>query len=351
MNHESTRTAIVTVGLAALLVVLWALRDIVVLVSLAVLLAFVLAPLVRLIERIPLPRGAHISRGVAAAFVVVGLVLVVGWAVSLGAPRIAVEAGRLAERIPGTVQLILAEASDYAARHGLSAHVEPVIRNFRNDASMHLQTIGVATVRWVGRLFSNLGQVLHLLVLPILAFYLLAESEGVRDSMLRFLPERLRGWMEPGQRAVDRALSSYVRGQAIVCVIMGIAVGVTLALMGYPGATVLGVLAGLAEIVPFLGFWIAAVAIGVIGFGVSPAMALAGIAIYFVFNTLNSYLVLPRVMGQHLKMHPFVIIISVLAGATLLGPIGVFVALPGAAVVQGLIEEFAEAREAGDGAD
>jgi predicted PurR-regulated permease PerM len=70
-----------------------------------------------------------------------------------------------------------------------------------------------------------------------------------------------------------------------------------------------------------------------------------------VFNTLNSYLVLPRVMGQHLKMHPFVIIISVLAGATLLGPIGVFIALPGAAVVQGLIEEFAEAREAGEGAD
>lgn len=343
-HHESTRTALLTVGLATVLIALWALRDIVVLVSLSVLLAFVLAPAVAALERIPLPRGARVPRGAAAAVVVFALVLVVGWVASLGAPRIAVEAGRLAERIPGTVQLMLSETSEYAARHGLSAQIDPVIRDLRNDAAMHLQTIGVAIVRWVGGLFGSLGQLLHLLLLPILAFYLLAESEGVRESMLRFLPERFRGWIAPSQRAIDRALSSYVRGQAIVCVIMGLAVGAALALAGYPGATVLGVIAGLAEIVPFLGFWIAAIAIGVIGFGVSPATALTGLAIYFLFNTLNSYLLLPRVMGQHLKMHPFVIIVSVLAGATLLGPVGVFIALPGAAVVQGLIEEFAGGR-------
>ena len=67
--------------------------------------------------------------------------------------------------------------------------------------------------------------------------------------------------------------------------------------------------------------------------------------IYTVFNFVNSYVVLPRVMGQHLKLHPFVIIVSVLAGGSLLGPVGVLLALPGAAVVQALIEEFAGVRE------
>jgi predicted PurR-regulated permease PerM len=343
-RFEGTRSAFVTVGLALVLVLLWALRDIVVMVSLAVLLAFVLAPLVSLLEKVPLPRGARVPRGAASAIVVLGLVVVMGWLLSLGIPRIGSEVGRLAERIPGTVQMLLGEAGTYAARHGLSQHIDPVIENLRANASTYLESLGVASLRWLGRLFGNLGQFLHFLLLPVLAFYLLSESEAVRESMSRFLPGSTRGWLAPAQRAVDRALSSYVRGQTIVCVIMGTLVGVALAIAGYPGATVLGVIVGLAEIVPFIGYWTAMLAIVLIGLGVSPAMAVTGFVIYTVLNAVNSYLILPRVMGQHLRMHPFVIIVSVLAGATLLGPVGVFIALPGAAVAQALIEELAGAR-------
>lgn len=343
-RFEGTRSALLTVGLALALVLLWALREIVVMVSLAVLLAFVLAPLVALVERIPFPRGARISRGLASAVVVLALVLIVGWLLSLGVPRIAIEVGRLAERVPGTVQLLLTESSAYAARHGLSEHIDPLIQNLRANATAHLEAIGVAIVRWAGRLVGNLGQLLQLLLLPVLTYYLLSEAEAVWDSMSRFLPEGVRGWLAPAQRAVDRALSSYVRGQAIVCVIMGTVVGIALKLAGFPGATALGVLVGLAEIVPFVGYWTAVIAIGFVGFSVSPALALTGLVLYTAMNLLNSYVILPRVMGQHLKLHPFVIIVSVLAGGTLLGPVGVFIALPGAAVVQGLIEEMAGGR-------
>ncbi len=347
---ETARGPLITVGLALVLVLLWALRDIVVLISLAVLLAFVLAPLVGLLERIPFPRGARIPRGFASAIVVIGLVVVVGWLLSLGLPRIGAEIGRLAVRLPGTVEKLLNETSRYAARHGLSENIDPVIQNLRADATTHLETLGVASVRWAGHLFGNLGQLVRLLLLPVLTFYLLAEAEAVRDSMSRFLPENTRGWLHPLQRAVDRALSSYVRGQTIVCLIMGTVVGTALAIAGYPGATVLGVVVGLAEIVPFIGFWTAMIAVVLTGLGVSPSLALTGFVIYSVINVINGYLILPRVMGQHLKLHPFVILVSVLSGATLLGPVGVFIALPGAAVVQGLIEEVAEMRAHGEGA-
>jgi len=348
-RFESSRSALLAVGVSVVLIVLWALRDIAVLVSLAVLLAFVLAPIVGLIQRIPLPRGARIPRGPSSAVVVLGLVVTVAWLLSLGIPRMAVEIGRLAERVPGTVQMLLGEANRYAARHGLSEHVDPVIQNLRENSTRHLETLGVALARWAGRMFGNLGQLVYVLLLPVLAFYLLAESEAVRDSMSRFLPESTRGWLKPVERAVDRALSSYVRGQTIVCLIMGFAVGTGLAIAGYPGATVLGVLVGFAEIVPFIGFWVAMSAVVLIGLGVSPALALTGFLIYSVINVTNGYLILPRVMGQHLKMHPFVIMVSVLSGATLLGPVGVFIALPGAAVVQGLIEELAGRREEAEG--
>ena len=347
---EGARSGLITVGLALLLVLLWALRDIVVMVSLAVLLAFVLEPPVRMLAKLPLPHGRRMPRSVASAIVVLALVVVLAWLLSLGAPRMAAEIGRLAERIPGAVQLLLAESSAYAARHGLSQWVDPAIENLRENAGTHLQALGVATVRWAGRMVGTLGQLLQLLLLPVLAYYLLSESEAVRDSMSRFLPQGTRGWLPTAQRAVDRALSSYVRGQTIVCLIMGAVVGAGLAVAGYPGALVLGVLAGLAEIVPFIGFWTAFIAIGLVGFSVSPGLALTGVLIYTAFNQVSSYVVLPRVMGQHLKLHPFVIIVSVLAGGSLLGPVGVLLALPGAAVVQALIEEFAGAREGREGA-
>jgi predicted PurR-regulated permease PerM len=346
MRIAASRSPLLALALAVVLILLWALRDIVVLVALAVLLAFVLAPIVELVTRIRLPRGARLPRGVVSFFVVAGLVVVVVWALSLGVPRMALEVGRLAERIPGTVLKLLLAASDYAARHGLSAHVDPVIESLRANATTHLEAAGVAVVRWAGRLFGNLGQVVHILLLPVLTFYLLAEGEDVKDSMLRFLPAGARSRVSPIERAVNRALSSYVRGQAIVCIIMGIAVGTALKIAGFPGATVLGVMVGFAEIVPFLGFWTAMTAIVLIGFGVSPSLALTGFAIYSMINVINGYFILPRVMGRHLKMHPFAIIVSVLSGATLLGPIGVFIALPGAAVVQGLIEELANPGEA-----
>jgi predicted PurR-regulated permease PerM len=178
-------------------------------------------------------------------------------------------------------------------------------------------------------------------LLPILTFYLLAESEAVRDSFQGFLPRSWRSSIHHVQNAVNRALRSYVQGQTVVCLIMGTAVGSALWLAGFPAAAVLGIIVGLAEIIPFLGFWVAMSAIVLTGYGVSPSLAITGFVVYSVINMTNGYLILPRVMGRHLKMHPFIVMISVLCGATLLGPIGVFIALPGAAVIQALIEEFA----------
>lgn len=350
-RHDATRSAFITVGLALVLVLLWALRDIVVMVSLAVLLAVVLEPVVRFIAELPLPRGRTVPRSLAAAIVVLTLVVVAGWMLSLVAPRMAAEMGRLAERIPDTVQVLLEEARSYAARHGLSDVVDPYIENLTANAGAHLQALGVTAMQWAGGLVGNLGQILQLLLLPVLAYYLLSEGRAVRESVSRFLPEGTRGWVGPTQRAVDRALRSYVRGQTMVCVILGVAVTAALALVGFPGATVLGGLAGLAEIVPFVGYWVAFITIGLIGFSVDAATAFTGMILYTGLNMINSYLVLPRVMGQHLKLHPFVIIVSVLAGGTLLGPVGVLLALPGAAVVQALIEEFADVWEEREGTE
>jgi predicted PurR-regulated permease PerM len=96
-------------------------------------------------------------------------------------------------------------------------------------------------------------------------------------------------------------------------------------------------------LIPYLGFAVTAVAIAIAGSSVSPVQTLLGLAVYIGLNWAIGTFVTPRLMGRYLKMHPFVVTVSVLAGARLLGPAGALLALPGAAVLQAVIGELAPA--------
>ena len=327
------------VGLA----LVWVLRDLVLLVGYSVLLAYALLPVVAALERAFGRRVPRLSRSAAAAVVMLGLVAVVGWLLALAVPRLAAQAAHFASGAPDALARLVQGAGAYGAAHGLSVWLDPVIEGVRANVSGLFEDLGGTVAGWAGRGLSGLGQVLGLALVPLLAFYLLAESRAVQVSALRFVPEGAHAETVRLGGAVDRALRSYVRGQAIVCLVMGIAVGVALALLGSPVALLLGLLVGFAELVPFLGFLVAAVAIALAGLSVSPLQAVVGVAVYAAINWMIGTFVMPRVMGRYLKMHPFVVTVSVLAGTQIFGPAGALLALPGAAVLQALVGELAPA--------
>jgi predicted PurR-regulated permease PerM len=341
-GHPSESQRPLWLGLAAvaILALLWALRSIVILVAFSILLAYALDPLVSGIGRLRLPRGRRVSRGAASSVVILGLLALAGWLVSFGVPRLTAEFTGFLQRLPGNLQSLAGAARAWAAAQGLSAYVDPVVDGLRAQASSLAPQAGGLLLNWLGRAFGGLIQVFSLAVLPVLTFYLLAEREAVRSSVLRFMPEAWHRRVVGVGDAMDRALKSYVRGQGLVCLVMGTVTGLALAALGLPNAFLLGALVGAAEVIPFLGFATAAVAIVLTGYGVSLWHAMLGIGAYALINFLIGTFVTPRVMGRHLKMHPFVVTVSVLAGAELLGPPGVVLALPGAAVIQSLIEEF-----------
>jgi predicted PurR-regulated permease PerM len=220
-------------------------------------------------------------------------------------------------------------------------YMDPALEGLRASLSDALQNLGGAVVGGAGRVFGTIGQILGVAVVPLLAYYLLAEREEVNHSIMRFVPETEQKRFREILAATDRALKSYVRGQAVVSLVMGTAVGLALAILGFPAVMLLGVMVAIAEVLPYVGFLIAAVAIALTGYGIDPLHAVMGVAVYTVLNTVIGMVVTPRVMGRHLKMHPFVITVSILAGAQLLGPPGAMLALPAAAVIQALVERFA----------
>jgi predicted PurR-regulated permease PerM len=346
--RDPSRSLLLLGGAALVALLLWTLKDVVILVGLALLMAYALDPLVSALERIRLPRGSHVSRGVAAAVVMIALLAVIGGALALAVPRLVSEIGGFVDYAPGAAERLLSQLHAYAQANGLGPYLDPAIENVRANASTLIHDASMGLVGWVGRVFSGVGQLLGLAVLPVLAYYLLAEREAVEASAMQFVPAEAHERFRVATLAVDRALRSYVRGQALVCLIMGITVGVALAICRLPLALLLGVVVGIAEVVPFLGALAATLAIALTGYTVSPGHAVLGAAVYVVINNAIGAFVTPRVMGRYLRMHPFVITVSVLAGGKLLGPAGVMLALPGAAVAQALIAELAPRRGAAE---
>jgi len=323
------------------LILLWALRDLAVLVGLSLMLAYALDPFVELIERIRI-HGHTLSRNVAAAIVVLLMLVPTALIVVWGAPRLGAELLTFIERAPVIIAQILYDLRGWANTHGYARYVDPVTDVIKANQSALPQNATALVTGALRRVFGGLGTVLGFAVLPVLAFYLLGEREQVKESAFGFVPPAYHARLLAMTGAVDLALRSYVRGQAIVCLAMGVAVGSVLGLLGFPYALFLGVVVGLAEIVPYLGFMFAALAIVIVGFTLGPLQALLGLAAYTIVNNLVGLFVTPRVMGRYLKMHPYVVTMSVLAGAKLLGPAGVMLALPLAAVVQAVASQFAK---------
>ncbi len=336
----ATRTKLVWIAVV-LVVLVWALRDVAILVGYSVLLAYALLPVVDGIERLRFGRDRHLPRGLVAAVVMLALVGLVGWVLALTVPQLGAEAARLASAAPATLTKLIDGVDRYAGANGLDPWLGPAIDGARNDVPGLLRRLGGTLAGSVGRLSGSLDKLLGLALLPLLAFYLLAESAAVRISALRFVPDEMRPEIARLGAAVDRALRSYVRGQAMVCLATGAVVGIAFALLHYPAALLLGLLAGIAELVPYLGFTVAAVTIALAGLSVDPVHALLGVGTYTVLNWTIGTFVTPRVMGRFLKMHAFVVTVSVLAGARLLGPAGALLALPGAAMLQALVGELA----------
>jgi predicted PurR-regulated permease PerM len=330
---------------AFLALLIWALPDVVVLVGFSVLLAYALLPVVAALGRVRLGRDRHLPRGVAATAVMLALVGVVAWLLALAVPRLGAELAQFASLAPGTLRKLIETLDGYAASHGVGPMLTPALENARIDVPGLLQDFAGTIAGWAGGLVGGVGSLLGFTLAPLLAFYLLSDSAAVRTSALRFVPKELHPEILRLGSAVDRALLSYVRGQAVVCLVTGAGVGIVLALVQYPAALLLGLLAGVAQVIPYLGFTVAVVTIALVGLSVDLFHAVLGAAIYAAVDWATGTFITPRVMERFLKLHPFIVTVSVIVGARLLGPAGALLALPGAAVLQALIQEVANQEE------
>lgn len=175
-----------------------------------------------------------------------------------------------------------------------------------------------------------------ILVVLVLAFYWLLERRNIEGTWLSLVPRSRRPEARLIIEEIEVKLGGYVRGQAILAVIVGGLSFIGLQFIFHlPYALVLAVIAGITELIPLIGPFIGAVpAVGVAFAVVSPTTALWIALMYFIIQQVENHLLVPKVMQASVGLSPLTVLIAVLAGTTLLGFIGALLAVPVASAVQ-----------------
>lgn len=178
------------------------------------------------------------------------------------------------------------------------------------------------------------------------SFYFLKDGRRIVDGLLLLLPGERKLEVEILLRRINAVLGDYLRGQLLIVLLMGTLGFIMFTLLGVRFSLLLGIVIGLAEIIPMIGPIIAgAVAIifaafdGASKFGLPPVYdGLVVLAAYVILNQIENYLIVPQIMGKVTKLHPLLIFFSVLAGGHLFGILGFILAVPVAAILRIFLE-------------
>ena len=323
-------SAVLTV---ALVWTLYLVRDTLLLIYVAGLIAVGLSPLVDRIEQQRLTRRVRIPRWAAILSVYVALFTVIGLFVMLMVPPLAAQARDLVTAAPD----LLHRAQLWLIERGVLSR-EITIGEAVRQAPGAAGSDAVGTV--VSAIWGFVGGVFGVVTILIVAFYVLIDAENIVRALVRLFPRPERARVRDALRRAGEKVSAWMAGQLLLGAIIGTTAALGLWILGVPYFYVLALIAGIGELIPIVGPLLAAIPAIAVAFSVSPATAL-GVAVFFVLQQqVENHVLVPRVMSRQVGISPVLVIMALLIGGSLLGLVGAILAVPTAAILQVLLQEL-----------
>lgn len=286
-----------------------------------------------------------LSRTLATTIVTLVFILLVVAAILIVVPTLVGQIGRLLENAPGYLEVLREQVTRLV--EFLEQRVDPDIMQ-RAEAAASDSIAKFAG--WVTRVLTNLvtggvafANFLSLIVItPVVAFYLLRDWDRLVDLVDGWLPRPQADLIREQLGKIDEILAGFVRGQATVCLILGVFYAVALTLAGLDFGLVIGLMAGLLTFIPYVGALIGgllSVGLALIQFD-EVARVLIVAAIFGAGQAIEGNFLTPKLVGDRVGLHPVWVIFALLAGGVLFGFVGILLAVPVAAVV-GVLVRFA----------
>jgi len=338
------RILVLLLLVAGLLWVVYRLTPLILLLVLSIFFAYLVAPLVDLVQR-PITVGGReriIPRTLAIAIVYVVLFVGIGLAIYFLIPQLSAQypefkqqAIAYYQKIRGSTESVSRYFRGRRMPEGVAHYVDSLLARVGD-------LVTIAAERVVGWVIF----VPWLILIPILSFFMLKDADAFRRSVLAMLPRgRLRWRGDEFFQDINSTLAAYIRAQLIACLLIGILCTIGFWLIGLPSPLVLGLIAGIFEFVPLAGPLVVAVLAALLallhkGFGT------AFIVLLFlgVLRIVHDYVTYPRIIGTGIHLHPLAVILAILAGAEIAGVAGIFLAIPVIAIVTVVYRHWLEHR-------
>jgi predicted PurR-regulated permease PerM len=338
---------LIVVAVATCVWALHRLERLVLLLILAVFLAYLIAPLVEFAQRPIRIAGTErrLSRGLAVGIIYLVILGSAGIGAAIVIPRVTQQIGDAVSQAPvyaTSLRTWEQQWARYYKRLNLPADVRQSL-----DRSVGASDTVIGYAR--GSLMVLVGGLAYLpwlVLVPVLAFFLLKDAETFRRTALLALPYRLRLRGHRLFEDLNTAFAAYIRAQFVACVLVGTICGIGFRVLGMPYPVLLGIFAGVLEFIPLVGPLLVAVCAAVIAGLQAPILAVWVCGFLAILRVVEDYVVYPRLIGRGLHLHPLAVIVAVLAGAELGGVAGIFLAVPVIALVSVAARHWLDWREA-----
>ncbi len=313
----STGTIFRVVGVLAALALCWIIRDILLIVFTAVLLAGVIYPFARFAQARRVPKGLAVFIFYLLLFGTIGLLF-----------------GLLVPRIVDQMRSFVSSYGQAGLFFGDRATWEALLTKVGAGGTWQTAFDGIKgqTSQVIGGLFSTVGDVFGGLVtffaVLVLSFYMILEESAVRNVFQNLVPLEYQGFASRLIGQMIDKLGGWMRGQLVLGLIIGVLYFVAYWAIGVPYALLLALLGGLLEFIPYIGPFIAAVPAVILGLSISPTHALIALLATVVIQRIENDIVVPKVMQKAVGLNPIVSLIAFMVGAKLFGVVGAIFAIP-----------------------
>lgn len=304
-----------------ILVLLWfvfLIRDILLLLFLAIVIVSAAQPFVEKMEKRKIPRVAS-ALGLYAIFF-----FVFGWVVYLIVPIITSELKEFGENIPlyfESLGAFMENISQLAADY-----------KFENDLQRLIDNTTTSITNAISGLFSNTLQfftgILKFVVVASLSFYMLVKKDGTRGFLQDMLPQKYQSYVINLVERIQAKIGRWLIGQVTLIIIIFILDYIALSMLGVPFALIIALIGGLLEIIPYIGPTIALIPAVLAALTISPLTAVFVVIAYIAIQQMENHLLTPLIMRTAVGLNPVVVILVLLIGGTLAGVPGVILAVP-----------------------
>lgn len=318
----SHRTIIFAVFFLLFLWFLYFIREIILQFFVALLVMTILDPLVSRLSKWRIPRGISILISYILIFAIFGL------AIAGVVPALVEQSTSFATNLP-----------KYLSGLGIGGYLSEQL------TGQLISQIGGLPSQIVKVGISVFSNVLSVFTVLIFAFYLLLARNKLDEQLGFFFGEDKKREVGKVIDRLETRLGGWARGELTLMLLVGLASYIGLIVLGIPFALPLAILAGLLEIIPYLGPILAGVPAVIIGLSISPLMGLAVLALYFLVQQLENYLFVPKVMEKSVGVNPIITLLALAIGFRLAGVIGIVISVPIVITVQVLSQKYLFAKD------